>query len=149
VPVKIITDGNGQMQWNTDPLFATANRKDLIGQLATSTNPGEGGNTVLLGHNYDWGIYEWEAVFVSINKLQPGDTITVYTTNGGKFYYTVQQVKKVPWQSQSETELAKHQKYFFPTDHEQLTLITCGGADIVDWNARIYVVALPQANKNP
>ena len=131
------------MKWNTNPLFATRNRKDLVGQLATSTNPGEGGNTVLLGHNYDWGIFEWEAVFVDLSKLSAGDSITLYTANGGKYQYIVQQVKKVPWQNQNEPELEKHQKYFWPTDHEQVTLITCGGADIIHWNARIYVIATP------
>ena len=103
------------MDWNTDKLFATANRKDLIGQTITSVNPGEGGNIVLMGHNYDNGYYAWEDAFVNIKSLTPGDQIIAYTEGGGEYHYTVQLVKKVPWREENAAEAAKHFKYLGPT----------------------------------
>jgi len=53
VPIGLRKDSSGQLQWNTDKLFATNNRLDLVGQVAVSVNPGDGGNVVLMGHNYN------------------------------------------------------------------------------------------------
>lgn len=143
VPVELRRDAKGGLDWNTDPLFSTPNRPDLVGQLATSANPGEGGNIILVGHNYNNGWYNWEGVFVRLSSMQAGDEITLYTENGGEFRYIVTKVKKVPWQNRNLAELEKHRKYLWPTDHEQLTLVTCGGVNVWTWLARIYVVALP------
>jgi hypothetical protein len=137
------TSSQGTADWNTDKLFATANRKDLIGQTITSVNPGEGGNIVLMGHNYDNGYYAWEDAFVNIKSLTPGDQIIVYTEGGGEYHYSVQLVKKVPWREENAAEAAKHYKYLGPTPSEQLTLVTCGGANVWPWQARLYVVAVP------
>ena len=142
VPLGISNSSEGGVDWNTDKLFATANRKDLIGQTLTSVNPGEGGNIVLMGHNYDNGYYAWEGVFVNIKSLSPGDQILAYTEGGGEYHYAVQLVKKVPWRSENAAEAAKHFKYLGPTPGEQLTLVTCGGANFI-WQARLYVVAVP------
>jgi len=143
VPVKLRKGSGGQMEWNTDALFATNNRMDLVGQLASSLNPGDGGNIILVGHNYNEGWNAWAGVFVSIDKLRPGDKLIVQTESGGKFEYIVQLVKKVPWREKNANELQKHQKYLLPTASEQLTLVTCGGTVNLTWSARIYVVAAP------
>jgi len=142
VPLGFTRSGNGT-DWATDKLFATANRKDLIGQTITSVNPGEGGNIVLMGHNYDNGYYAWEGVFVNIKTLTPGDQIIAYTEGGGEYHYNVTLVKKVPWREENAEEAAKHFKFLGPTPSEQLTLVTCGGANVWPWQARLYVVAAP------
>jgi hypothetical protein len=143
VPLGFSKSSEGGVDWNTDKLFANANRKDLIGQTLTSVNPGEGGNIVLMGHNYDNGYYAWEGVFVNIKTLSPGDEIIAYTEGGGEYHYKVQLVKKVPWSKENAAEAAKHFKYLGPTPSEQLTLVTCGGANVYPWQARLYVVAVP------
>ena len=88
VPLGFTKSSEGGVDWNTDKLFATANRKDLIGQTITSVNPGEGGNIVLMGHNYDNGYYAWEDAFVNIKSLTPGDQIIAYTEGGGEYHYS-------------------------------------------------------------
>ncbi|OGO32459.1 MAG: hypothetical protein A2Z16_16395 [Chloroflexi bacterium RBG_16_54_18] len=148
-PVELRRDGNGSLDWNTDPLFSTPNRSDLVGQLAVSANPGEGGNIILVGHNYNNGWYNVEGVFVRLQNMQVGDEIILFTQNGGEFHYIVEKVKKVPWQKRNLVELERHQKFLWPTDHEQLTLVTCGGVNLWSWQARIYVVALPITPPSP
>jgi len=143
VPVGLKRNTGQQLEWNTDALFSTANRSDLVGQIEASVNPGDGGNIVLLGHNYNNGWYANAGVFVNLQNLKPGSQIILYTQDGNEFHYSVQIVKKIPWQKQSASELEKHQKYLWPTGHEQLTLVTCGGANLLSWSARIYVVAMP------
>ncbi len=136
-------DGN-QVEWNTDALFANNNRSDLVGQMATSVNPGDGGNIVLVGHNYNNGWNASAGVFVNLQKLHPGSVILVTASDGREFRYVVKIVKKVPWSKQNSAELQKHQKYLWPTENEQLTLVTCGGEVLFTWSARIYVVAVPE-----
>jgi len=70
VPLKQYRDKSGQIQYDTDSLFATSNRLDLVGQVITSTNPGDGSNIVLVGHNFNRGWYAWEGVFVKLKKLK-------------------------------------------------------------------------------
>ena len=142
VPIDLHRKG-GELTWNTDSLFANGNRQDLVGQLTTSVNPGDGGNIVLVGHNYNQGLFSWTAVFVNIHKLKPGDQIVLHAENGGKYPYVVQSVKEVPWRQKNINELQKHQKYLWPKEHEQLTLVTCGGSVLVTWSHRVYVVAMP------
>lgn len=143
VPVGLRPDANGSLQWDSDVLFATRNRPDLIGQLVGSASPGQGGNILLIGHNYNQVDYGWEGVFVRIKTLKPGDQIIAYTEDGRQFTYQVTQVKQVPWRSQNANELEKHMKFLGPSESERLTLITCGGANIWPFPARVYVVATP------
>ncbi len=142
VPITVRMSG-GTVEWDTDKLFATRNRLDLVGQPEISTNPAEGGNVILVGHNYDNGVFIWEGVFVDIKSIQPGAEISLYTEGGGQFRYVVQQVKKVSWSSKSAEELERHARFLGPQPDETLTLVTCGGANIWPWPARIYVVAKP------
>lgn len=145
IPTGMRPVGNGRLDWDTDSLFATRNRLDLVGQPVISTNPGDGGNVILIGHNYDQGIYAWNGVFVSLKTIPVGSQIQVFTQGGGVFTYQVVRVKEVPWAEQSQAELEKHMKYLGPSPSEQLTLVTCGGANVWPWPARIYVVAAPVA----
>jgi hypothetical protein len=138
VPVDLIKGASGMSQWNTDALFATSTRRDLVGQLSISVNPGEGGNVILVGHNYDWGRYNWDGVFLHLDEIQPGNQATVYTQNGGKFTYVVQSVEKIP-----SDQPGLNDRYLWPTQSEQLTLVTCGGPTFGHWNAHVYVVATP------
>ncbi len=130
-------------QWDTDSLFANQNRQDLVGQIMTSSNPRDGSNIVLMGHNYNDGWYTGPGVFVNLKSLSPGDQIKVQTESGENFIYIVQKVKQIPWSNKNNAELEKHRKYLWPTENEQLTLVTCGGTNFFTWSHRVYVVALP------
>ncbi len=139
VPLKQYRDSSGVIQYDTNKLFATSNRLDLVGQVITSVNPGDGSNIVLVGHNYNRGWYAWEGVFIHLKKLLPGDKIVLFTKDGGKHDYYVKKVVEVPWVYKTKAELIKHQKYLGPTREETVTLVTCGGPFGV-WSARIYVI---------
>lgn len=143
VPLGVVEDGRGNLNWDTDRLFATRNRSDLVGHQVSSALPGQGGNVVLVGHNYDQGTFRWKGVFINIKSLQPGDEILVYTEGGQEYKYQVALVKQIAWRKHSEAELAKHLRFLGKTESKQLTLITCGGANTWPWPARIYVVAVP------
>lgn len=143
VPLGVVPDAQSGLDWNTDYLFATRNRPDLVGHLVSSYYPGQGGNIVLVGHNYDQGTFRWKGVFVKLKSLQPGDEILVYTEGGQEFKYQVVLIKQIPWRKHNGAELAKHNRYIGETGSEQLTLVTCGGANAWPWPARIYVVAVP------
>ena len=140
VPLKQYRDNSGQIQYDTDSLFATNNRLDLVGQVITSTNPGDGSNIVLVGHNFNRGWYAWEGVFVNLKKLKSGDKIVLHAQDGSKHKYFVKKVLQVPWTYKNSAELEKHLKYLGPKSEERVTLVTCGGAFGV-WSARIYVIA--------
>jgi len=130
--------------WDTDALFATKNRPDLIGHLQGSALPGEGSNIVLAGHNYDWGIFQWNGVFFNIKQLRAGDEILAFTQGGERHVYIVEKVKEIPFTGGNDDELFKHAKHLGPTETERLTLITCSGANLLNWNKRVYVIAYPE-----
>lgn len=144
VPIGIRPDSSGAMSWDTDAIFATNNRPDLVGHLVGSAYPGQGGNVILVGHNYNQVDYGWEGVFVNIKTMQPGDRIVIRGEDGREYAYIVQQVKQVPWRSKNAKELEKHLKYLGPVKSERLTLVTCGGANIWPFPARVYVIAVPE-----
>jgi hypothetical protein len=145
VPVGLRADNSGAMSWDTDAIFATNNRPDLVGHLVGSAYPGQGGNVILIGHNYNQVDYGWEGVFVNIKTLQAGDRILIRGEDGREYSYLVELVKQVPWRTGSANELEKHFKYLGPVKSERLTLVTCGGANIWPFPARVYVVAVPEA----
>jgi LPXTG-site transpeptidase (sortase) family protein len=140
VPLRQYRDNSGQVQYDTNSLFATSSRLDVVGRTLTSGNPGSGGNIVLVGHNYNMGWYAWEGVFVNLDQLKVGDKIVLYTENGGKFKYYVKKVVEVPYLYKTAAELNRHLNYLGPTRDERVTMVTCGGPFGV-WSARIYVVA--------
>lgn len=140
IPVGLISRGEYQ-EWDAERLFATTNRKDLVGHLEGSGNPGQPGNVVLIGHNYNRGVYNWLGVFYSIHRLKEGDLIQVINQDDDLFTYRVVDVDKVPWRSNSNAGVLEHIAHVSQTRDETLTLITCGGANFAPFPSRIYVTA--------
>lgn len=132
-----LVDGPRGPQWDTDRLFATRNRLDLVGHLAGSAFPGEAGNTILVGHNYD---YIGNGVFVNLQRVDEGDKIIVTTEDGLEYVYQVDKVKVVPYPG-SASDQERHLRFLSPTPDERLTLVTCGGVRIEFFNKRVYVIA--------
>jgi LPXTG-site transpeptidase (sortase) family protein len=139
VPVDTVMRGE-RLEWNADQLFATASRRDLVGHLEGSTNPGQYGNIVLIGHNYNRG-YNWAGVFYSLHVLKEGDDIHLLNEDNVRFVYRVREVNKVTWRAYSNADVMTHITYLSPTQDETLTLVTCGGANIAPFPSRIYVIA--------
>ena len=83
VQLNYKADANGNLAWDTDSLFATASRPDLVGHLIGSANPGAGGNVGLSGHNYNRGRAHRRGVFVNLGRLQIGHPLTL-TVAGGR-----------------------------------------------------------------
>jgi len=147
VDIGMVPGKNGGMQWDSDSLFATSSRQDLVGHLDASALPGESSNIVLVGHNYDWGIFQWNGVFYNLKRLKPGDKIFLFSQGGQRRVYRVEKVKEIPFNNNgNEEELFKHFKHMGPTESERLTLVTCGGANLWKWNKRVYVIAYPQSD---
>lgn len=143
VSVGLVETRDG-FAWDSDSLFATANRPDLVGHLEGSAYPGEGGNSIFIGHNYDWGIYRWKGVFADLKKLSAGDEIVLITEGGQEIVYIIEEIKELPWSKQNDAEREKHQRFLAPSNYEKITLVTCSGANLGVWNKRVYVVALPR-----
>lgn len=129
----------GAWTWNTDRLFR-AGRSDLVGHWVGSAFPGQDGNMILVGHNYGYG---YNGVFVRLGSLKKGQKIYVVNKAGQTFTYRVESVERVKWRRQTFGELTKHLKYLSPGNEEQITLVSCAGADIEPFPERIYVVAKP------
>lgn len=140
IPIDTITR-NGQLEWDIEKLFATQNRHDLVGHLQGSTNPGQLGNIVLTGHNYNWGYYNWTGVFYSLNQLQKGDIVHLYSEEDRHYLYQVEQIEELIWQEGVVADIFSHIAFLSPTQNETLTLITCGGANLAPFPSRIYVRA--------
>jgi LPXTG-site transpeptidase (sortase) family protein len=141
VPLKAATMG-GRLEWDSESLFATASRRDLVGHLEGSANPGQRGNVVLAGHNYNRGAYRWSAVFVSLSRLKPGDTVRLVDERDQVFEYQVERVDEVPFQRRPSAHTLTHIQYLSPSPREILTLTTCGGGVLrAPFPNRVYVVA--------
>lgn len=145
IPVPRVRNGEtGGWTWNVDRLIRQG-RRDLVGHLAGSANPGEEGNTILAGHNFGYGV---NGVFVRLGRLKPGQEVRVVNEEGRTFTYEVVEVEHVKWRGNRLEQLAKHWAYLAFDGPERLTLITCGGADIEPFPERIYVVAEPVASRS-
>lgn len=149
IPIGMRPDDKGSLVWDTDALFANRSRPDLVGQLVGSANPGQNGNVILTGHNYNEGRYNWRGVFVDLESLEPGDEIVVDVQGGDRFVYRVDSVNQVPWREQTDAEWARHVQYLGASEGEQLTLVTCSGAAFYPFPARVYVVAHPTSSAVP
>lgn len=122
-------------EWDTDNLFATSSQPGLFGHLEGTAHPGQPGNIVLAGHNYNRGVFNWSGVFYSLGTLQPEDLVYLVDENDVRFTYRFDQVDQLPWPAPSaEVTLA-------PSPDEILTLVTCGGGMIAPFPARVYVKA--------
>lgn len=101
-----------------------------------SVVPGQVGNAVISGHNNIGG-----SVFRNLNRLQPGDEITVLTNVGTALDYTVAEVQIVPETYASAAQRAANAQAISATSDERLTLITCWPAN--SNTHRVIVVAHP------
>jgi sortase A len=101
--------------------------KKGIGQHIGTPNPGENGNMVLSAHNDIFG-----EIFRELDKLQPGDTVILYT-NQRQFTYVI-----------TGTQLVEPTavQVMDPTPNAAVTLISCHPY-LVD-NQRIVVSAVLQ-----
>ncbi|MBN1994125.1 MAG: sortase [Anaerolineae bacterium] len=86
-----------------------------------SALPGEGGNVVISGHNNSMG----GRVFADLEKLEPGDEIILWTSQGDSFVYQVDEKRLVRALGASQEAQEFLQAVMEPTSYEQLTLITC------------------------
>lgn len=103
--------------------------KKGVAQHLGTPNPGQNGNLVLSGHNDAFG-----EVFRDLDKLRPGDTITIYT-NQHEFTYIVSGTGIVP---PTQVEVMD------PTEKPTVTLISCYPYLVDD--QRIVVSAILQVD---
>jgi LPXTG-site transpeptidase (sortase) family protein len=127
--------------WNQDygQLFRDG-REDLVGHYLGSASPGQPGNTVLVGHNYGYGV---NGVFLRLGHLKAGQQVEVVNATGQTFTYRVNEVTQIPWTTKDQQQLLSHQQYLSADGVERLTLVTCGGSSWAPFPDRVYVVAYP------
>jgi LPXTG-site transpeptidase (sortase) family protein len=92
-------------------------RRGVVQYGGASADPGQKGNTVIVGHSSGqlWAPGDYKFVFTLLNKLANDDRIFI-DFKGTRYIYRVSGTKVVP-----PTDLSVLQ----PTDQPQLTLITC------------------------
>jgi sortase A len=100
-----------------------------------SALPGQGGNTVLNGHQDVHG-----AVFQNLDQLAAGDEILVYAGDVA-YRYRVAEKHLVAEEGQPSAVRARNVRWILPTRDERLTLVTCAPAPHSDH--RLIVVAHP------
>jgi LPXTG-site transpeptidase (sortase) family protein len=122
-----------------DQLFRRG-KPDLVGHYGGSASPGQPGNTILVGHNYGYGV---NAVFQRLGRLKTGQEVEVINATGQSFSYRVTEVRTVAWTKKNQQELSAHQLYLSVDGLERLTLVTCGGSSWAPFPDRVYVVAEP------
>jgi len=116
ISLSVVEAGKIDGTWAISPTGAN--------HVHESASPGIPGNTIIYAHNAG-------NLFGPLDKISIGDAITVRTTDGKLYQYTV---VLVSWVTPGHTELLA------PTTHEVLTLYTCAG--ILD-SLRIVVRAVP------
>jgi sortase A len=85
----------------------------------TSALPGEGGNTVISGHNNTRG-----EVFRDLMRLHAGDVITMYV-GARAFGYVVERKVLLREQGASTAQRLRNAQWIAPTPDERLTLVSC------------------------
>lgn len=111
------------------------------GHHATSSDPGEGGNIVLAGHDD----YRGE-VFRGLHDISIGDRVRL-TSPAGEFTYIVEEVHVRRIADEPLSVLLAVGQFMAPMPEERLTLITCWPYGID--NHRIIVVAKPSPPNEP
>lgn len=107
--------GGGGMAEPTTP--------QIVARYKYGAFPGEGSNTILAGHvDADYGASS--GVFRRLPDLRQGDKITFVTKNEPIHY-------RVTTMNSYRLDNAPLREIFKSTDHDRLTLITCGGT----WNS--------------
>ena len=116
----VVEDANGaHSEWDVVD--------NAAGHHIDSVLPGEAGNVVLSGHNNIGG-----AVFRSVCVIgEPGvdfglgDEMILQDETGRSFVYSVDGWQRFPEAGASIAQRQANAQYLAPTDHAQLTLITC------------------------
>lgn len=122
-----IVDGLPTAVWDS-PGYAA-------GFLVNSAAPGQGGNTVLYGHNNILG-----AIFRNLSLLKPGNG--VFVINGvASWRYAVESVNIFQEAGVSDAEKLAHLQYVANTGGEQVTLLSCW--PFTSNTHRVAVVAKP------
>lgn len=106
---------NGEMGVPEDPSKA--------GWFEPGTQPGKTGNAVIAGHVDS---HTGPAVFYDLEKLEPGDEITVTDDEEKERTYVVERMESYPWDESPIEEI------FGPTSEKRLNVITCTGEFIRD-----------------
>lgn len=104
--------------------------KKGVWQNTHASSPGDGFNTVLMGHRFTYG---GPAVFYHLDKVQTGDKIIVYWQQQ-KYEYVVDEIIEVP-----PTAVEVEQK---DVGREQLTIYTC--TPLVTAKNRLVIKAIPE-----
>ncbi|WP_327286936.1 class F sortase [Streptomyces sp. NBC_01198] len=116
VPLGLAADGSVRVP----PIEAHA----PAGWYDGSPTPGQDGPAVLLGH-VTVGAYG-DGVFRHLDRMRPGDRVTVVREDGSEAAFRVDRVQTVA-KSRFPTE-----EVYGNVDHPALRLITCGGTKISD-----------------
>lgn len=82
-----------------------------VSYLTSSPTPGEVGNSIMYGHN-------WENILGNLQKVKPGQTVIIYLSDGSKRIFTIQATAEV---SPDQTHVLKN------TQDKRLTIYTCSG----------------------
>ncbi len=80
---------------------------------------GSPGNTVLIGHNNEFG-----EVFRNLDRLSVGDEIVLYTALGER-RYTASEVVTLPEENSALADRLANAAWIAPSADERLTLVTC------------------------
>jgi sortase A len=127
-------NGQAATTWGVPDYFA-------VGWHDTLALPGQGGNTVLNGHQNIHG-----AVFQNLDQLATGDEVIVYV-GAVAYRYRVAEKHLVADEGQPTAVRARNARWILPTPDERLTLVTCAPAPHGDH--RLIIVAHPQNKSNP
>ena len=104
---------------NADGTIAVPSNPGVAGWYADGPRPGQPGPAVILGHvDSTTG----PAVFFRLDRLVPGDAITVDSADGSRRAFRVTGVTRVP-KNEFPTDLV-----YLPTLQPVLRLVTCGGS---------------------
>ena len=129
------------VSWMKNPVTALQEwtvARYAVGHHYLSGLPGEGTNIVMSSHVAGYG-----KLFANLDKLLPGNTITLYEGDV-EYSYTVTEQKLVPAAAPTEGEQIANMQLLDPTKGERLTLITCWPPTGPDrFTQRLVVVAEP------
>ncbi len=128
VGVKTIWEmGRARLVWDDVP--------NAGGFHQNSAYPGNVGNTVINGHRDIKG-----AVFRYLDRLEPGDEITLYVGEMAYLYYVVE-ILVVPETFASAEQRAENLRLISYLPEERLTLVTCTPVGLA--THRLLVIAKP------
>jgi len=111
-PREITLGGQRVAQLDVPNAFAA-------GWNTLSAPVGSPGNTVLIGHNNEFG-----EVFRNLDRINVGDEIVLYTALGER-RYTASEVVTLPEENSPLAERLANAAWIAPSTDERLTLVTC------------------------